>query len=137
MSHREQFMSWWKDDPERAKCFLGQAMDAYVKSFPARVLPLLEEVFLPYKCPRCEHEVQQGPPDECPVCCKSNLLPSTTDHDLSVPGIAEQGDHTERPVEGGVFKELVAWVKNHEQRLKILEAPLVELLKLGAEEEKK
>ncbi len=82
MTHREDFMHWWKDDEERAKCFLNQAVGAYVSSFPARVLPML--------CELIDEEI-----------CK---LPSSTDSDLSVPGIAEQGDPAVGSEEGGVSK---------------------------------
>ena len=44
MTHREQFYIWWREDPERSKCFISQAVDAYIRSFPARVKPLLIEM---------------------------------------------------------------------------------------------
>lgn len=80
VTQRDLFMVWWKGDEERAKCFLEQAVMAYLSTFPARCQLLLVELLEP---------------------------PSTTDHDLSVPGIAERGDPTGGPVEGGVYSKVL------------------------------
>jgi len=44
MTEEQKFLHWWKEDPERAKCTLEQAIGAYVSTFPGRVYPLLQEL---------------------------------------------------------------------------------------------
>lgn len=49
MTEVQKFIHWWRDDAERAKCTLEQAIGAYVSSFPGRIYTLLLELLEP-KC---------------------------------------------------------------------------------------
>lgn len=40
----QAFLDWWREDAERNKCFLSQAIGSYCSGFPGRVLPLLVEL---------------------------------------------------------------------------------------------
>jgi hypothetical protein len=43
----EAFFRWWKDDLERSKCTLDQAIGLYLQTFPGRVMPLIVSLMHP------------------------------------------------------------------------------------------
>lgn len=47
MTETAKFFKWWREDAERAKCTLEQAIGAYCSTFPGRLYFLLVELLTP------------------------------------------------------------------------------------------